>query len=182
VWLGAHLAASVSIRGETLDRVVAAVEYRAITERDVEIEFHFEQFLNGERLAGNPDEKAREEVRNRLVQQALLAQEAQNLPTSTVPEKTAAADLADVQKKFGSPEAYQRALEALGLDTQQVLERLRLRETILAFKQHSQGPAPDLAEVQDKIHEILTQEKINKLLDQWIADLKTTHRVELFSD
>ena len=210
MWLGAYLAASVSMRGETLDRVVAAVEYRAITERDVEIEFHLEQFLNGERPAGNPDEKAREEVRNRLVQQALLAQEAQNLPPSTVPWKTAAADLADVQKKFGSPEAYQKALEALGLDTQQVLERLRLRETILelinkrlrpqawvdnseienyyrdtfvpAFKQHSQGPAPDLAEVQDKIHEILTQEKINKLLDQWIADLKTTHRVELFSD
>ncbi len=190
--------------------MVAAVDYRAITERDVEIEFHLEQFLNGEQPAGNPDEKAREEVRNRLVQQALLAREAQNLSASPAPEETAAADLADIQKKFGSPEAYQAALKALGLDTHQVLDRLRLRETILelidkrlrpqawvdnseienyyhdtfipAFKQHNQGPAPDLADVQDKIRQILTQEKINKLLDQWIFDLKTTHRVELFSD
>jgi hypothetical protein len=198
------------LRGETLDRVVAAVDYRAITERDVEIEFHLEQFLNGELPAGNPDEKAREEVCNRLVQQALLAREAQNLSAAPAPEETVAADLADIQKKFGSPEAYQAALKALGLDTHQVLDRLRLRETILelidkrlrpqawvdnseienyyhdtfipAFKRHNPGPAPDLADVQDKIREILTQEKINKLLDQWIFDLKTTHRVELFSD
>jgi hypothetical protein len=210
VGLGACLAAGVSVRGETLDRVVAAVDYRAITERDVEIEFRFEKFLNGEQPAGNPDAKAREEIRNRLVQQALLAQEVPNLSASPVPEETVAAELADIQKKFDSPEAYQAALRSLGLDTNQVLDRLRLRETILeliekrlrpqawadnseienyyhdtfipAFKQHNPGPAPDLADVQDKIREILTQGKINTLLDQWISDLKATYRVELFSD
>lgn len=192
-----------------MDRVVASVDYRAITERDVEIEFRFEQFLNAKQPAGKPDTQERSEIRDRLVEQDLLSQEIPNLAASPIPEKKPAAELADLQKRFASQEAYQAALRATGLDTGQVLDRLRKREAILelidqrlrpqawvdnseiqnyyqdtfvpAFKQHNSGSPPDLADVQDKIREILLQEKINKLVEQWISDLKTTHRVELRS-
>jgi SurA-like N-terminal domain len=195
--------------GETLDRVVASVDYQAITERDVEIEYRFEQFLNGKKPAGSPDAKAREDIRNRLIEQALLAEEAPNSALPAVTEETLASDLAEIQKRFESVEAFRGALAAVGLNVNQVLDRLRLRETILEltdkrlrpqawvdrpeiekyynetfvpdFKKHNSGPAPVLSDVEGEIREILTQEKINQLLDEWIKDLKTNHRVEIHS-
>jgi hypothetical protein len=199
----------VSARGETLDRVVASVDYQAITARDVEMEYRFEQLLKGDPATGTPDEQARQDIRNRLIEQALLEQQ---IPGSGIPpikKETLTSGLADIQKKFGSERAFETALHAAAFDDRQVLARLRLRESILeltdkrlrpqawvdrseiekyyndtfvpAFKAHNQGPSPALADVQDKIREILIQEKINQLLDEWIADLKTNHRVVLHS-
>jgi SurA-like N-terminal domain len=196
--------------GETLDRVVASVDYQAITQRDVEIEYRFEQFLNGKQPLENPDVKAREEIRNRLIEQALLADEAGHSVLPAITPTALKGDLAEIQKKFDTPEAFRSALAATGLDLNQVLDRLRARETIMdfadkrlrpqawvepteveeyyketfvpAFKQHNPGPAPALADVEGKIREILTEEKINKLLSEWISDMKTNHRVELRSD
>lgn len=194
---------------ETLDRVVASVDYQAVTGRDVESEFHYEQLLNGKLPEGTPDAQTREEIRNRLVEQALLSQEARDSKLPDVTEEALAQDLADIQKKFDSPKAFQDALQAAGLDTRQFLERLRRRNLIERltdlrlrpqawveqseieayfkdtfipeFKQHNQASPPTLDEVEDKIRRILAEEKINKLLDEWIADLKTTHRVVLNS-
>ena len=188
---------------------MASVDYQAITERDVEIEFRFEQFLNGKPPEGSPDAQTRKDIRNRLIEQVLLDQEAPSSALPAVPEETLASDLADIQKKFDSPQAYRAALQAVGLNTGQVLDRLRGRKTILelidkrlrpqawvdrseieeyyrqtfvpAFQQHNPGQPPDLADVESKIREILTQQKINKPLDQWISDLKSNHRVELRS-
>lgn len=195
--------------GETLDGVVASVDYNAITERDVEIEYRFEQFVDGKQPVGSPVGQAREDIRSRLIDQALLAQEAAHASLPVVNQETVAADLADIQKKFANPEAFRTALVAVGITVAQALDRLRLRETLLAltekrlrpqawverteiekyynetfvpaFKRQNQGPAPALDDVEGKIREILTQEKINKLLDEWLADLKTHHRVELHS-
>ncbi len=192
---------------ETLDRVVAAVDYQAITGRDVESEFHYEQLLNGKLPEGTPDAQTREEIRNRLVEQALLSEEARDAKTTGATEEELAQDLADIQKKFNSPKAFEDALKAAGLDTNQLLDRLRRRDLIQKltdlrlrpqawveqseietyfkdtfipeFEQHNQASPPTLDEVEDKIRNILAEEKINKLLDEWITDLKTTHRVEL---
>jgi peptidyl-prolyl cis-trans isomerase SurA len=194
-------------RAETLNRVVAAVDYQAITERDVVFEFHYEQLLNGQFPKGEPDAKAREQIRNRLVEQVLLSQEAQESQLPKVTPEALARDRADLQKKFGSPEAFEEALRAAGLDNVGLLARLRRRDLIAEqtelrlrpqawveqseietyyndtfvpeFKQHNQGQPPALDDVSDKIREILVEEKINKLLDDWISDLKSIHRVDL---
>jgi SurA-like N-terminal domain len=196
-------------RAETLDRVVASVDYRAITDCDVELEFHYEQLLNGVQPAGMPAAQAREQIRNRLVEQMLLAEEAQDSKVPAVTQETLAQDVADIQKKLGSPEAFQAALGAAGLNADQLLDRLRRRDTIErltdlrlrpqvwvesseiekyynqtflpSFKAHNQSQPPALDEVEGKIREILTEEKINKLLDSWISELKATHRVVLHS-
>jgi SurA-like N-terminal domain len=198
------------VRGETLDRVVASVDSKAITERDVVIEYRFEQFINGKQPQGDPDAQDREEIRNRLIEQALLAEEAASSALPAISQETLVSDLADIQKKFENEKAFRAALAAAGLNTDQVLERLRLRETILdltdkrlrpqawverpeiekyynetfvpAFKRRNEGPAPVLPDVEGQIREILIQGKINKLLGEWISDLETTHRVELRSD
>lgn len=208
--LGAFLAVSVRAPAETLDRVIASVDYQAITERDVEIEFRFEQFLSGKQPAGKPDAQERKIILDRLVEQTILAQEIPNSTLPSVPEEAVMADLKEVQKKFSSADAYRTALEAVGLSQDQVLDRIRRQKTILelidkrlrpqawvessevekyynetfvpAFKQHNTEEPPALSEVEGKIREILMQQKINKLLEQWINDLKTSHRVEIRSN
>jgi SurA-like N-terminal domain len=185
------------------------VDYQAITDRDVESEFRYEQLLNGKLPEGMPDPQTREKIRERLIEQALLAEEAQNSHLPVVTQSTLAEDLDEIQKKFDSPQAFQAALPAAGLDTGKLLDQLRLRDSIEqltdtrlrpqawveqseiekyynetfipAFKQHDQAPPPALDEVKDKILEILREEKINKLLDEWISDLRANHRVELYS-
>ncbi|MGE5327655.1 MAG: SurA N-terminal domain-containing protein [Deltaproteobacteria bacterium] len=192
---------------ETLNRVVASVDYQAITERDVVTEFHYEQLLNGTLPKGEPSSQTRGEMRTRLVEQALLAEEARDARLPEVPPQTLAQDLADLRKKFDSPRTFEDALRASGLDEAGLLERLRRRDLIAEqtelrlrpqvwvepseieayyketfvpeFKQHSQEPPPAIDEVTDKIRDILVEQKINKLLDDWISDLKTIHRVDL---
>jgi hypothetical protein len=192
---------------EVLDRVVGSVDYRAITASDVEAEYRFEGFVNGEMPSAPPDAGARNRIRDRLVEQALLSGELDNGEGETASGEEGSKEWEEIQKKFSSPEAFQAALKALGLDKQQVLERLRTRDAILqlidrrlrpeaspepsdietyykktfvpAYLKHNQGPAPALPDVQDRIREILTQQKINKLLDAWLEDLKASHRVEL---
>ncbi len=194
---------------ETLDRVVASVDYQAITDRDVEIEYRYEQILNGKQPGRTPDAPTRNAVRDRLVEQALLAQEIPDSHLPPVTQDTLAGDLAGIQKKFAGPEAFEGALKEAGINTRQLLDRLRLGDSISAlidarlrpqawveqseietyfnetflptFKQQNPGPPPSLDEVKDKIRAILTEEKINKLLDEWISDLKARHRVELRS-
>jgi hypothetical protein len=194
-------------KGETLNRVVAAVDYQAITSRDLTSEFHYEQILNGKFPEGQPDAQTLEEIRNRLVEQALLWQEARDARLPAVTSEMLARDIAGLQKKFESPRAFEDALQAAGLDNAGLLERLRRRDLIAEqtelrlrpqawvepseietyynesfvpeFKQHNQEQPPALDEVSDKIRDILVEQKINKLLDSWISDLKALHRIDL---
>lgn len=185
------------------------MDYQAITGRDVETEYHYEQILNGKQPGGTPDDPTRSAIRDRLVEQALLAEEIPDSHLPTVTEETLAADMAEIQKKFPGPEAFEAALKEAGISTPQFLARLRQRDSISvlvdtrlrpqawveqseietyynetfvpALKQQNHGPTPSLDDVKDKIRAILTEEKINKLLDEWISDLKGRHRVQLRS-
>lgn len=194
-------------KAEVLDRVVASVDYRAITASDVETEYRLEQFLDGKMPSSAPDAAARNRVRDRLVEQALLSEELMKGESQASSGKQASQEWEALQKKFASPEAFQAALKQLGLSKQQVLERLQTRDEILqlidrrlrpearpepsdvetyyqktfvpAFLKENSGPAPALAEVRDRIQEILTQQRINTLLDAWLKDLRASQQVEL---
>ena len=183
------------------------MDYRAITSSDVEAEYRLERFLNGEIPSSPPDTDARNRARDRLVERALLSEEVEKGAPADSSDKAPAADWEEIQRKFASPEAFQAAFQALGLSKEQVLKRLQRRDAILhlidrrlrqeawpepsdvetyykktfvpSYLKQNKGPAPALAEVGDRIREILTQQKINKLLDTWLQDLKTSHRVEL---
>lgn len=193
----------------TLDRVVASVNYRAITESDVTTEYRFEQFLGGKKPAAPPDDETLERVRDRLMDQILLSEEAEISSPAADSREKAVQELADIEKQFGSHEAFVSALQSTGLDQAQVIERLREREAILglidrrlrpevwveqseietyynktfvpSYQKENKGPAPPLAEVEDRIREMMTQERVNKRLEDWLRDLKTTHRVEVHS-
>lgn len=196
---------------ETLNRIVASVGDTAITQRDVTEEYRFERFLNGESPTGSPNAQESQAVLGRLISQTLLAEQiGASGRESKNAVKNAEETLKEVRGKFPNEQAYQSALQSLGMTEQQVLKRLvlyqrtlgminnRLRPSALpdpkeiedyykntfvpAYAKEHRGAPPPLDDVREQIREILVQKKMNELLDEWLGRLKSTHRVAIYSE
>ena len=195
---------------ETLDRVVASIGNVALTASDVEQEYRFELFRNGQTPVTPPDLATLERVRDRLIDQRLLAEEAEaeNVERADLPRQ-AAETLIEVRTKYPSEEAFQSALQTLGTSEGEVLSRLEDQASVLQiidqrlrpaawveqteietyyhetfvpeYARHTVGPAPALEEVESQIREILVQQKIDQLLATWLQELKAGRRVRLHS-
>lgn len=196
---------------QTLDSVVASIGHEAITASDVEQEYRFECFLNAQWPAPPPDAAATRNARERLTYQMLLTREENPGPAEkAASEKAAAERLAALRKAFAHPDDFERALKDLGITEAEVLARIAQQELMLrlidqrlrpaaspsdeevaeyyrsAFvpefqKKKAGSPPPPLSEVEVEIREILTQKRINQLLDEWIDDLKPTTGVRFHS-
>jgi peptidyl-prolyl cis-trans isomerase SurA len=198
-------------RAETLDSVVASVGDNAITAHDVIEEYHFKRFLDAESPTGLPSREERQAALNRLISQTLLAEQIQRpAKPSGNGAKNAEDTLKSVREKFANRQAYNAALQSLGMTEPQVLKRLELYEHTLQminnrlrpaalpdpneveayyrksfvpeYAKENKGPPPPLDEIRDQIREILVQKKMNELLDSWLNRLKSTHRVTIHSD
>ncbi|HET7216007.1 MAG TPA: hypothetical protein VFL79_20620 [Terriglobia bacterium] len=190
---------------------MASVEDQAITGHDVTNEYHFERFLDGQSPAGEPDQKEKQAVLNRLISQILLADQMQKPEnTSGKRAKNAGEILKSVREKFPSQQAYDTALQSLGMTEPQVLKRLEVYERTLRminnrlrpaalpdpsevesyyqkvfvpdYKKEHSSPPPSLDIIRDQIREILVQKKMNALLDNWLDRLKSAHRVTIYSN
>ena len=208
--LGSAPQGAVRAQSHTLDRVVASVDYQAITDSDVDSEYRLEQFFDGKPPTAPPDAETREAVRDRLIDQVLLTQEAEKPDVKYSPEETPAQSLEDVQKLFGSETAFKAAMNAVGMTREQILQKLDTRQKILSlinhrlgpeavveraeiekyynekflpeFKKQNDGTPPALREVARSIREILVQQKVNDLLEDWLRDLRSGHRVQTYGN
>ena len=208
---GFVLAGTAPAAAQTLDRVVASIGRDAITASDVDLEYRFERFLDGQWPPPAPDPPTLAAVRDRLTYQILLTREENPGPADKAEsEKSAAARLAEVRKGLAHPEDFQRTLQDLGMTEAEVLARLARQELMLrlidqrlrpeasptdeavaayyraSFLPELQERNPDaaahpLSQVEGQIREILIQKRINELLEQWIEELKPTIDVRFHS-
>lgn len=180
----------------------------AITQAEVEAEYRFEMFLEGKLPKAPADLETLARVRDRLIEQKLLAEEAATQGSEPQdPPPNATELLAEVRRRFASEEAFGTALRSLGMDAEHIAARIANQEKVLLmieqrfrpsawperaeieayyretfireFKQRSTGPPPPLNAVENKIREILVEEKINHLLEAWLEEMKSTHRVKV---
>jgi peptidyl-prolyl cis-trans isomerase SurA len=194
---------------QTIDRVVASIGDRAITQSDVVQEYRFETFVNDGRVPRRPPPSGLlGKVEARLVDQELLTEQLRDFPVdpSSVREK-AADELNAIRKRFRSVERYRAALSSLGLSEPQVLSRLEIQQRILMMVDERTRPAaavepqdiedyyrktflpqlakttkgkpPLLSEVEDRIREILIQQKMNQLLEEWLTELRREQHVQI---
>lgn len=191
----------------TLNRVVASVGGVPLTQREVELEYKLEIFLStGKAPSAPPSSTAMASAIPRLINQKLLEQVlAQYRFDSNAVDRDAAGRIAGLRKKFKDEAAFQSALRALGMTEPQLLAKLKEQSEILQMIDEQlrpsatvsaqdienyyqktlvpsyagKGPPPALKDVRGEIREILTQKDINQLLDQWLAELKKDHPVEL---
>ncbi len=202
---------NISAAAQTLDSVTASIGSFAITSRDVEQEYRFERFLDGVWPPPPPSPAALDSAREHLTYQDLLTHEENPGPAEEAQsEKAAAARLNELRKQFARPGEFPRVLSELGMSEAEVTARIAQQELMLRLIDQRLRPAaspsedqvedyyrstfvpelktknpnaepPPLAEVEDRIREILTEKRINELLDQWIEELKPTSRVRFHS-
>ncbi len=197
-------------QADVLDRVVATIGEIAITQSDVEQEYRFERFLDGQWPAPPPDTAAIEQTRDRLTYQRLLEIEGETTRAAPAdPDDSAAERLQELRARYGQRERFESALRDLGLTEKQLLDKLAEQEQVLriidqrlrpeasptpaeienyyrqvflpGYAERSKDPAPPLAEVENQIREILVQKGINERLTKWLHSLETSHRVKFHS-
>jgi len=194
---------------QALDRVVAAVGRLAITQSDVMAEYRLEAFLeSGQLPSALPDPAAFQRVRDHLIDQKVLTEEAAaEGPEPADSSRSAADQLAALRQRFPSVEAFRSALGSLGTDEQHLLDRFENQERILRiidgrlrplanvesrqieayyrdrflpeYAQNNKQTPPPLAQVEGQIREILVQQEIDRLLPSWLEKLRSTHRVRV---
>ncbi len=192
---------------ETVDRVVASIGNVAITQSEVEAEYRLEMFLEGKPALTAPDAETLARVCDRLIEQRLLAEETAAGGSSLAdPPSSARQTLDEVRQRFRGQQEFESALRTLGMSEEEVVGRIAGRENMLrAIEQHFRpaawperveietyyqqifvpelarrnAPVPPLDDVEDKIREILVEKKINELLESWLEEMKSTHRVKV---
>ncbi len=202
-------------RGVEIDRLVAAVNGKAITEGDLKTARSLHAVLSGGSV---PQEGFRKEEIDRLVDQELLREELMNFGRAQGASGAGAAEgdetdvrrrLESLRDRYAGQGGISAVLERFGLQESDLLAHLRRQSAILAFvnfrfrpfaavsdddiKAYYQGrlaeqfrksglQLPPLAQIAGKVEEILREEKINAMLDQWIGDIRRSSRIEYFDD
>jgi hypothetical protein len=207
----AAIGLAIPSSAEVLDRVVASVGNTAITQSDIVQEYRFERFLDGNPPEGEPDSEESQAALGRLISQTLLAEQMRRPGrVSKNGPKNAEDTLKSVREKFQSEQAYNAALQSLGMTEPQVLKRLEIYQRTLQminnrlrpmaipdpgeiddyykkvfvpeYAKQNAGTPPALDQVREQIREILVQKKMNEQLDDWLNRLKASHRVTIHSD
>jgi peptidyl-prolyl cis-trans isomerase SurA len=194
--------------GEVIDRIVATVNGHIILQSDWDDALCYEALLSGRKPSDFSDEERRA-VLDRLIDQELLAEQTKTALFRRASESEAQARVAEARKLYpdaATPEGWQAMLAALRLTeqdlvghVQQQIDLMRLVDAHLRpavqidsksieayyrdkfvpeLKQSGSGEVP-LADVSNKIRELLTQEKVNQLLVSWLQTLRSEGRVNV---
>jgi hypothetical protein len=192
-----------------LDRVVASVGSYAVTESEVLAEYRFQQFQRGHPVTGSPDGDEFKRILGQLIDRYLIMQDrvAEGLPLPAVGE-AARKELDQIKAAYKTPEGYQSAVKALGLDEGSILARLEIEKQVLGViderlrpsawvdpadiqtyyektfvpqyeKLNNKSQPPAPDAVTDQIREILIQKKIDELLNSWLQELRANRRVRI---
>jgi antitoxin component of MazEF toxin-antitoxin module len=183
---------------EIIDRIVITVGNQVITQSQVDDEIRVTAFLNREKLDLSAEAKKQEA--GRLIEQALIKRE-MDLSHYPLPELSDAGEsLQSLKAMYPSETGFQDALQSYGITEDELTRRLWWQLTLLRFidyrfrpgiqvpagdvqayyrrqvsewEQKGTNPIPTLEESRDQIEEILTQQRIDKALDQWIKDTRS---------
>jgi peptidyl-prolyl cis-trans isomerase SurA len=194
-----------------LDRIVASVGNNAITSSEVGNEFRLELFLDGKSVeAADPDAATLNEVRDRMIDRVLLDEEARASEIKVAPDDPAVNQrLDEVRKRFPNLVGYQNGLKALQMTEADLCQSLAEQQAILQLVDQRLRPdatvepteiegyyrstlvpelarqgrqPPPLADVTDRIREILVQQKISVLLEDWLKRLRATRDAKTYGN
>jgi peptidyl-prolyl cis-trans isomerase SurA len=196
-------------RAEIIDRLVAVVNRQIITLGDVEQELRQQELdpFTGDRTAVGSSQQqkvAQELVVQRLIEQTLMREQIQQFPGLESDDEQVESQLAAAEKKIGGAEK----LAEMKIDIQALRNRLRWQLQVMKFidyrfrqfvvvdtkeieayyqnqflpelQKRNASPAPALAEVEERIRKILTEEKLNAQVDEWLASLRKDAAIEIF--
>jgi len=191
-------------RAEVIDRIAVTLDNQVITESEMLREIRLAAFLNGDALDFSAD--AKRKAADRLVEQKLIRKEIElghyvaPAPAEVEPM------LKQIQsQRFENLKAYREAVEKYGVTEDDLKSHLIWQATLLRFidvrfrpgiqisdseihqyfdkelpsleKQAGRNRRLSLDELRDKIEETLTDERIDKQMDDWLKEARKRTRV-----
>lgn len=188
--------------GEVLDRLALSVGEEIITEQQLLLFIRTAALLNGETPKEAPADKRR--AGQNLIELALIRIEMQNnrYPLPTEVQVNAAFESVKKQRFGSSDAAFQKALAQSKVGEVEVLDSLKWQLAILSFIDFRFRPGVQIQEdeirdyfqydypkefagrtklayndARPEILELLTQQRIDNLLDRWLNQTEATTRV-----
>ena len=202
------VAACAAQTGETIDRIIATVNKHPLLLSDWEGSMRMEAFLEGRAIESFKDED-RKAALNRLIDRELLMQQMQADYSPTVQEIATRIQSVRAQLKLTEDKSWSESLLHCGLvesDVQAFVRSqlqvmrfvdLRLRPTVRVdeeaieayyrdslvpeLKKAGEEPEP-LQQVRLRIREILVQQKMDGVLETWLANLRSQSEVHVTSN
>jgi parvulin-like peptidyl-prolyl isomerase len=149
------------------------------------------------------------DLTQRLIEQSLIRQQIQSFPGIDVSSEEVEGQIVSLKKKTnGSSLSWEQQVKQLGLEPEEVREHLRWQLQVTKFfdsrfrqfavvdEREIEGyyrdkflpelavrgieRHPPLPEVEEKIRAILTEEKVNLQIDDWLKSLRESASVEVF--
>jgi peptidyl-prolyl cis-trans isomerase SurA len=198
--------------GVVLDRLIAVVNGDVILESDVDEERRFEEVQPYRAAASSP----REKIIERLVDRALVLQQAALQPEDAVPDRDLDAQLTTVRKDIPACKQYrcdteegwkkflgehgftEEEFRARWLQRMQLLKFIEVRfrngitisdDEIKAYYEKTMLPEyakrsvtpPRLDTVSKRIEEVLLQQQVGALLEDWLKSLRAQGSVRIMT-
>ena len=191
--------------GQIVDRMVANVNGHVLLQSDWEEEMALEAFLNA-RAPDSFTSAERKAALDRLIDQELLREQVR--PSEGAPVEKVAARLAEVRRlhpEAATDEGWRAALQRYGLTPSGLEKRLaedirlmglveaRLRPSIQIDQRAVESYYRDqllpemkragsrevpLPEIFSHIKDLLAEQKLNQLLSNWLASLRSASRIQ----
>ena len=143
-------------------------------------------------------------VLQRLIEQTLIREQIQQFPGLEIDDEQVETQLAAIEKKIDGAQK----LADMRIDIQDLRNRLRWQLQVMKFidyrfrqfvvvdskeieayyqnqflpelQKRNALPAPELPAVEERIRKILTEEKLNTQVDEWLASLRKDAAIEIF--
>ncbi len=190
--------------GGEIDRLIVAVNGKVITEGDLDLARSLNAIVFYDRSAGS---SSREDEIGKLVDRELMRQELKNFSLTQEDESRVEARLRSLRDAYAEKGGLPLLLRRLGLQESELIAYLKLESSILKFVDFRFRPFVDIteeeirkyyetrlipqlqkakleipaqAQVSTRIEQILREEKVNALLDQWIQEIRRNSRIEYF--
>ncbi len=196
---------AVAAPAEIVDRIVATVGRRVITLSQVQEAWRVERLLN-QQPPQPLDASLVREVADRLLNQALLAQEMEASRFPHVSGSEIEARMAEIRQSYGGEAGFRQALEKHQVEEQALRRRVELEENLNRFielrfrpivqvdepaieryyretllpqlRQRGSSQTPQLDEVRERIEEVLVAQRINGELANWIKELRAQANIQ----
>ncbi|HUO34471.1 MAG TPA: hypothetical protein VMU43_05745 [Candidatus Acidoferrum sp.] len=187
------------VAGHTVDGVAVRIEDDIITESEVRELGKFQELVDGK-------EEPRAKILEELEDQWIIRGDASATKVAQPSEADVQKQYDAFVKQFGPMEAFEKKLQEVGLtdkdvrrlvasqlyysrfldfrfrpaaqvDDEQVADYYR-DQLVTAMKAKGETPPP-LDQVQERIHEVLVQQAITKLADNWLDETRAQLKIEI---
>ncbi len=192
--------------GEEIDRLLAGVNGKVITEGDLSLSRNLNALLA---LGKDEVERTRDQELNRLIDLELLRQELEHFLATRAEESEVQQKVDELKEAYVEIGGLPGLLRRLGLQESELRSYIALRisfEKFVRFRfrpfvsvspdqklayyqeelvpklQRSPGTRiPPLEEVAPQIEEFLTEREVNSAVERWLGDIRGHSRIEFFA-